>query len=250
MSAKDKPVNSRAGLIDAVRGAAVISMVVYHLCYDIFVVFGADTGFERYWPVRVWQSSICFVFIIVSGIAVNFSRHGYRRGIILNLCGFAVTAVTVIFTPTQAVWFGVLNLLGCSMMIVFALRAKLAAVNPSAGMAVSLALFLVLYGLPERYIGLPGLRLINMPDVLYGCRYFAFLGFPSSDFFSADYFPLLPWIFLYAFGFFLWRFMAEKGLQGRFDRRVPALGFIGRYSLWIYLAHQPVLYGICLLIFG
>ena len=239
----------RLGVIDAARGAAIISMIVYHLCYDIFTVFGADSGFETYWPVIIWERTISFTFVIVSGISVNFSAHGYRRGIILNLCGFLVTAVTVLVMPTQAIWFGVLNLLGCAMMIVFALRDTLKKIRPAAGMAAGLGLFMLFCGLPERYIGLPGLRLLTIPDWLYGCKYLAFLGLPSDDFVSADFFPLLPWIFLYAFGFFLWRFIEEKGAQSLFERRAPVLGFIGRHSLWIYLLHQPVLYGICMLIY-
>ena len=247
---KKQRLKSRCGVIDAVRGAAVLSMVAYHLCYDIFMVFGVDTGFEKYWQVALWERTICFTFIIVSGIAVNLSKHGYRRGLVLNLCGFIITAATLIVTPQQQIWFGVLNLLGCSMLIVFALRKALKRIRPAAGMAASLGLFALLFGVPEGYIGLPGLKLIVLPEQLYGCRYLAFLGFPSDDFVSADYFPILPWIFLFVFGFFLWRFIEERRLQRRFTAHVPVLGFIGRQSLWIYMLHQPLLYGLCLLIFG
>ena len=124
----------RYGLIDAIRGVAVINMVVYHLCYDIFCVFGADPGFMTSAAAVIWEQLICSTFIAVSGISANFTSHGYRRGIVLSLCGFAITIVTVLFIPEQQIWFGVLNLLGCAMIIAFALREQLKRIAPAAGL--------------------------------------------------------------------------------------------------------------------
>ena len=86
--------------------------------------------------------------------------------------------------------------------------------------------------------------------MLYGCKYLAFIGFRTDDFVSMDYFPLLPWLFLFFFGYFLWRLIESKGLQGRFTKRIPAADFIGRHSLLIYILHQPVLYGACWVVFN
>lgn len=62
---------------------------------------------------------------------------------------------------------------------------------------------------------------------------------------SADYYPLLPWIFL---------FLAATGWARPFSSGVPrssatgntsrALGWIGRHALIIFLQHQPVVYGV------
>ena len=205
----------RYSLIDAIRAAAIINMVLYHLCYDIFCVFGVWTGFYRAIPVIIWERFICCTFNIVSGMSMNFSRHGYRHGIITNLCGFLITIVTVLVMPEQAIRFGVLNLLGCAMLITFALRRELS----------------------------------RLPEAIYRFRWLAFLGFPPNSFYSADYFPIIPWIFLYLFGFELWRWIADKGFDRFFRLRIPVLDFIGRHSLSIYLIHQPLLYGVCWLIF-
>ncbi len=248
---KTKTLSSdRYNFIDVIRAAAIISMVVYHLCYDIFVVYELDAGFYRYPLVVIWERSICFTFIIVSGISLHFSRRAYRRGIIINLCGFAVTIISVCFIPSQQIWFGVLNLIGCAMMITHALRDLLDRPLPAVGMAASIALFALTYGIPDGYIGLFSLRLFDLPALLYGCKYLAFLGFPSKDFYSADYFPLLPWLFLYLFGYFLWRYVRARGWDGLFRRDLPALSFIGRHSLVIYMVHQPLLYLLCAAVFG
>ena len=53
--------------------------------------------------------------------------------------------------------------------------------------------------------GFEGLRLWDLPAALYQWDALAVLGFHSPGFSSTDYFPLLPWFFLYLAGYFLWR---------------------------------------------
>lgn len=240
----------RYSLIDAVRGVAIINMLAYHLCYDIFCVFGVWPDFYRAAGTVVWERFICCTFIIVSGVSLNFSRHGYRRGLIVSLCGLAVTAATLLFLPEQAIRFGVLSLLGCAMIVTFALRNALRRINPIMGMLVFFLLFMLCYGIPRGYLGLFAHPLIRLPEAMYRWRWLAFLGFPDRGFASADYFPILPWIFLYLFGYQLWRWLERRGFDRWFLRGVPALDFIGRHSLIIYMAHQPILYGVCYLILG
>ncbi len=239
--------NKRYYLLDSLRGISIISMIAFHLCYDLFMIYGINTSWYFYPITAVWERSICVVFILVSGMCLNFSENGIKRGILLNLAGFAVTCVTVIAEPNQAVWFGVLNLIGCSMMIVFILSESLKRIKPLFGALISLLLYTVLYDVPRGYIGFFGFDIVKMPNFLYSCKYLAFLGFPSSDFFSTDYFPLIPWIFLFAAGFYLWNFIVEKNLTKYFELKIPVLDKIGRYSLWIYLAHQPIIMGILML---
>lgn len=243
-------VSDRYNLIDVIRALAILSMIVYHLCYDIFVAYEIDAVWYTYPAVILWERSISFSFVIVSGIALNFSRHPYKRGVILNLLGFLITIVSVLIMPSQQIWFGVLNLLGCAMMITHALRSLFDRIPPLAGMASSVLLFAVTFNIPKGSVGFFSLPAFALPDGLYSCKYLAFLGFPSRDFFSADYFPLIPWLFLFIFGYFLWRFIKERGRDGVFRYDVPALSFIGRHSLIIYLIHQPLLYAVCALVFG
>ncbi len=244
------PTENRYHLIDVLRGAAIVSMIVYHFCYDYFVVCGVDPEFDRQTPIILWEQSICFLFIIVSGISLNFSRHPYRRGIIINLCGFAITAATVVFIPSQQIWFGVLNLIGCAMLIAAALRKLFDRIHPAAGMLLSMTAFALTYGVPMRYLGFFSIPFATLPNAMFSCKYLAFLGLPSDDFFSADFFPLIPWLFLFFFGVFLWRYIALRGRDGVFRFDVPALSFFGRHSLIIYLIHQPILYVFCALICG
>ena len=72
------------------------------------------------------------------------------------------------------------------------------------------------------------------------------LGLPDLTVFSSsDYFPLLPWVFLYWVGYFFARWFrarctAQPGLPPKALRPLCA---VGSRTLLIYMLHQPVIYG-------
>ena len=239
----------RYHLIDALRGFALVNMVLFHLMYDIFNIFSAGTGWNSEPLTIIWERFICCSFIILSGVSLNFSHHPFKREIILNACGFLITVVTVLVMPSQAVWFGILNFLGCALMISYPLKAYLENIKPVVGAIVSLLLFAFLYGVPEGYVGFFGIELFKLPEFLYGIKALAFIGFPSADFHSTDYFPIIPWIFLFLSGYFAWRVIKNCNADRFFMRKVPFFDFIGRYTLIIYLLHQPIILGVLNLLF-
>ena len=167
----------RYSLIDAIRAVAVVNMVAFHLCYNIFAVFGVWTDFPVSTPIVIWERFICCTFIIVSGVSLNFSKHGYRRGLTVSLCGIVVTLVTIWFMPEQTILYGVLTFLGAAMLLTFALRKALSRIPPIMGMIVFFLLFMLCYGIPYGYLGLFKLPLIRLPEGLYQFRWLAFFGF-------------------------------------------------------------------------
>ena len=105
-------------LIDGLRGLALANMVLYHLLFDVYVIWGFDPLWPARWPVRVWERCICCSFIFISGLCGHWGRqHALRRGLVLNGCGLLITAVTMIAVPEQAVWCGVLTFLGCATLL-------------------------------------------------------------------------------------------------------------------------------------
>ena len=71
------------------------------------------------------------------------------------------------------------------------------------------------------------------------------LGLGPSGIFSADYFPLLPWIFVFLFGTWLGRYIKDGKFPAWFyEASMPGFSTVGRHSLVIYVLHQPVLYGL------
>ena len=79
------------------------------------------------------------------------------------------------------------------------------------------------------------------------------LGLTTEDFASSDYFPLLPYLGFFLLGAALGRtvYSKKQTLLPKVNSRNFILRFLqwcGRQSLLIYLLHQPVLSGICMLI--
>lgn len=238
-------------LIDALRGLALVNMLAYHFLYDVMVVYGRDPRWYLRPAVHVWQQCICWSFILIAGFSFHWGRRrNLRRGLLLNLCGLVITAVTLIAMPSEAIWFGILSFMGCAVLLTIPLENGLARVRPALGLGVGFLLFLLLYRVDSGVIGL-GPFLLRLPEGLYRCRALAPLGFPDPGFRSSDYFPLLPWYMLFLCGWFLGQIFEARADWRRLARaRVPILSTIGRRTIWVYMLHQPILMGLCMLIFG
>ena len=187
---------ARYRLLDELRGLDLISMMLYHGMWDVVFLFGVAQKWYTGRPGFVWQQSICWVFILLSGFCLPLGHHPFRRGAVVFGAGALVTAVTLLFLPEDVVWFGVLTLLGSSMLLTAALDPLFRRVPPAAGVAVSALLFWVTYPTMNGFWNLPGGRLA-LPQALYASWPTAYLGFMPKSFFSTDYFPLLPWLFLF-----------------------------------------------------
>lgn len=241
---KQKWEARRWAALDNLRGLTLVSMMAYHACWDMVWIFGADWGWYRSAGAYVWQQSICWTFILLSGFCWPMGSRPLRRGLEVFGGGLAVTAATLLFMPENRVVFGVLTLLGSCMLLMIPLERGLRRVPAWAGLALSALLFFLLRNVNSGGLGFEGLRLAVLPPWLYRNLLTAFLGFPPAGFSSTDYFPLLPWLFLFLAGYFLnclWRKHRRIPTGGN---RVPVLSALGRYSLPVYLLHQPVIYGL------
>lgn len=254
-------MKQRFETLDTFRGIVIVNMIAYHFLYDVFVIFGSNSLWYRQPGVFAWQQFICCSFIILSGFVWPYGKKkNIKRGIIINILGFAITAFTLIVTPEEVIWFGILNFLGCAILLTIPLDmlfSKIAKSNgaKTAGLIISIALFLLLRRITS---GVFGFRLLGqidftfgqVPDILYQFKILIPFGFPTNSFYSSDYFPILPWLCLYIFGYFLGRILEQKEWFLKLSHgKIPVLNWMGRKSIWIYMVHQIICYGICLLIF-
>lgn len=236
----------RVRLLDMLRGFSVLGMVAYHTLFDIVWIFGHEIGWYMGWPGYVWQQSICWVFILVSGASLHYSRRPLKRALVVLGCGLVVSVVSIAAMPEQRVMWGILHMIGLAMLVSVPLRPLLEKINKWVGLALSFVLFVLTKTLPMGYIGVLDKPLWPLPEILYQTPFLFPLGFPSPGFFSGDYFPLIPWLFLFYTGWFGWSLL--KGHVPLSTARPNLLEKVGRRSLIIYMVHQPIVYGILLLL--
>ncbi len=244
---------ARYRALDSLRGLLVVNMVAYHALYDVVNIIGVPMEWYTGWPGYVWQQSICWGFIFLSGFCFRLSSHPVRHGLIILGAGVLVSAVTYAAMPSEFILFGVLYLLGLAGLIqcaVWALWSKLDWPPFPAGLGFALALggFFLTRNVPRGNLGFEGLALVPLPEQLYQWDWLAVAGLPGPGFSSSDYFPLIPWFLLYLSGYFLWRMLSpRRNVMKVLKPGFAPLAFVGRHSLLIYLLHQPVLMGIFLI---
>jgi len=225
----------RIEVLDVWRSLAILLMAAYHFLYDLYL-FGVISYEQMSHPLAFsLRLGAVGSFMLISGMVVRFSKNSLCRGAIVFCCGMLVTLV--MHFMGMAVQFGVLHNLG-TMMILYSLFIRAGGRLPKGIWfpIVCAGIFVITYYINQ--------------NVFVETKLLVPFGLIYEEFYSADYYPLLPWGMLFAIG--VW-------FGGKLDfwrERVPLLQrkirpmytFMGRHSLIIYLAHQPVLYGICWLI--
>lgn len=236
--------------IDLIRGFCIISMVLYHFFYDLHYVFNVQLSWFQSHNTYLWQQSICITFIFIAGISFSFSKNNLKRGFLILFMGMVFSLVTYLIIPEQFIVFGILHFIGIACIITALLCPLLKKIPAVIGFFVFLLLFLITKEINNGYLGFGDIHLIKVSQKLYTVPFLSVVGFPTKTFFSADYFPIFPWIFLYISGFFSWFCISPKVKQAPiFKIKLGFINFLGRNSLIIYLLHQPILYGILYLFF-
>ena len=221
---------SRIWELDALRGIAIIWVVIVHFLYDLRMFFGIDLlSHGLIHPIWLHISK---VFIVLSGLCVTLGKSSLRRGTIVFGAGMLITVVTWAMVKLGFaaedifIRFGILHLLGACMLLWPVFRRL-----PWWLLAVLGAVFIAI-----------GARFSGM-TVENGWLFP--LGLCRGDFYSGDYFPLFPHLGWFLLGTALGKTLYRK--KKSFFPRVTPPKFLcacGRRSLLIYLLHQPILYGI------
>lgn len=224
--------------LDVLRGLCIIGMVAVHLVFDLAVMYRIVS-----WNLPTWFNLLQkwggVLFLLISGISATLGRRSVRRGLIVFGCGMLVTTVTAgMYWLGMAgrgiiIYFGVLQCLGVCMMV-WPLLKRL----PWWGLAAVGASLAAL-----------GLYMDTLPGI--DSVWLMPLGLPWKGFYTADYFPLLPNLGFFLLGAAIGRtaYRAKQSLLPRVNENAAPLRFLkwcGKNSLFIYLAHQPILAGLCM----
>lgn len=225
----------RYALIDALRGAAIIAMVGYHVGWDLFY-FGVLTGDITAMPGWVAaQRSILGSFVLLAGASLVLA-HGkgirwrgfWRREAILVAAALAVSLGTYIAFGEYFSFFGVLHAIALfSLLTLPFLRAPIWLLALVAAVVIA-APFL-------------------WNDPAFISPWLAWIGFWPEPPPTVDLVPIFPWFGVTLVGVVLMRGVLNSPLRATLATTggpiVRGLAVAGRWSLVIYLLHQPLIYG-------
>lgn len=227
--------------IDFLRGIAIIMMVMFHFLWDLNHFYNFDISVSKgFW--NVFQITTASLFLFLVGVSLTISNTnnnaGYikylKRGLKIFSFGLIITVVTKFIFPDSFVVFGILHLIGVSIIISYIFR-KFRYLN-------------LLFGIGFVVVG------ALLKDYAVNFDWLFFLGLYSNRFYSLDYFPIFPWFGVILIGMFFGNVLYStnkrnfKLKNSSENKAVNFVCFLGKKSLIIYLLHQIVLYGIFLMV--
>jgi uncharacterized membrane protein len=241
------PEFSRYWEIDLARGIAILMMLIFHTLFDLyyFGVYQVEV-YSGFWRYFAFTTATLFLLIVGISLTISHARvvstkSGSQlalkfvyRGAGIFLLGLVVTFFTWLFLPENFIVFGILHLIGISVMLSpLFFRFKKWNIVPGF-------LFLAIGFLFATYSG----SIWLLP-----------LGIHPAAFSSVDYEPIFPWFGVVLIGMGLGELLYPGGVRRYALPQIPAcivrpLTFMGRHSLIIYLVHQPIILSLIALVTG
>jgi uncharacterized membrane protein len=230
------PRPDRFDRLDALRGAAIVWMALFHLAFDLNH-FGWLDPRQNFYHDPLWtvqRSCIVSLFLFVAGLSLAVALQAgqtwpsfWRRWAQVAGCALLVSAGSALMFPKSWISFGVLH--GIAVMLVLARLA--APLGPG------------LWPLGLMCIALP--RFVQRP--FFDSRWSQWVGLVTHKPVTEDFVPVLPWLGMVLFGLAAgqWILRARRGwLSGPLAAPAQPLALLGRWSLSFYMLHQPVLIGL------
>ncbi|MFH0821005.1 MAG: heparan-alpha-glucosaminide N-acetyltransferase [Candidatus Peregrinibacteria bacterium] len=219
--------------LDALRGVAILLMVAFHIVFDSSVFFGVKPldYHHSFWYYEGKLAAILFIGLAGVVSALVGAQKNVLRGVRLILMGLIITFVTRVIYPEWTIWFGILHFLGVGILLSI-FFARLGRFNAVLGLlAIGLGAIVTSW------------RASHWFGLVFGVR--------PYDFQTFDYYPLFPWFGVMLLGMAVGHWITQKRTLAATPPPCTAkpLLWLGKYSLWIYFANQPILLGILSLIF-
>lgn len=251
---KIKKSSNRIHFLDELRGFAVFCMVFYHAFFiigDFFEFKIANELFEFFMPVEPMFAGL---FIAICGISCSLSRSNLKRGLILLGIALGMSAVTVGILPRfemdgLQIKFGILHFLSVAILFYSLVQKRVNKFNPYVGIILCTFLYPFTSGIEQGRLSFGELLFFNIPSSLYTTDWLMPFGIYSKSFFSGDYFPIFPNIFIFFAGVFIGRYFSAVNFpEWTYKKRCGFFSFLGRKALIIYVAHMPIIFGLSYII--
>jgi uncharacterized membrane protein len=224
----------RIPAVDVARGAAIVAMVVYHFSWDLAYHGLVDWPVASSWPWRAFAMAVASSFLALVGVGLILAA---RRGVdllrfssrLLKIAAAAalVSIATYVAFPDAWIFFGILH-----MIVVGSLLALPVLRWPASALLVLAVAVLAVAWFGQGILPYhPALWPLGLTDPL-----------PLAN----DYVPVFPWFAPILVGLAIGRLLVDGDitLPVLSAKRGPSrwLAAAGRWSLVIYLIHQPLLF--------
>jgi uncharacterized membrane protein len=239
--------------VDLLRGLAITMMFAYHFCYDL-----AYFGFAPWTPEDMlsesgwigWRNLIIIGFLALVGFSRALSTvfkpswsDFWKRWAQIAGGATLVSLASYGFAGERWIYFGILHFVAVAVLL-----------HRLALFRLKSALWIAVLGATAMVAGF-----LFSTSALDSAP-FNILGFAAHKPLTDDYVPLFPWIGVVLIGLaggLVWKAhdFAPVAALSRLRAVVPAplqkaLALMGRWSLTIYLVHQPVLIGMLTIVAG
>ncbi|WP_300408819.1 heparan-alpha-glucosaminide N-acetyltransferase [Lagierella sp.] len=236
----DNKKKGRYNIIDLIAGFAMLYIMFFHFCYDLKFIFNQDIVFFPTRWTEYGRFIAVFIFMTISGMTLHFSSRHIPKFIKLSIVAIGISLITYLLFPKELVLFGIIHFFAFGTLVMMFLELVLKYINGYVGFALSMLGFYITWPITRGFIQLPT-ETIELSKSLYDVKYLFWLGFPGPGFQSADYYPMLPWIFLLIGGYFIGKIYLSHNPKRR-PKSYNPITIIGRNRLLFYILHQPLFY--------
>lgn len=247
--------------LDFIRGFAIIMMVFDHLMYDLGHLDNYFNNFiavnnnafnwlndlaELYWVSDIRVAGHFFfvsLFLIVSGISFTFSKSNLSRSLKLLIVAVLISLVTYAIQYFAGlhtfIIFGVIHMYALSTFLTYVFRK----IWNNELFILTIGMAIVLLGLILRFWELnyiPSISLADIPGLVFGTRAY-----------GADYFGLVPYMGMIMIGTVIGNAYYKNKVTMLPQVNISEKNICikaGKYSLYIFLLHQVVLFAIMFII--
>jgi uncharacterized membrane protein len=226
------PAGPRLAGIDALRGGALCLMFVYHFAFDLrfYRVIAADFEHDPFW--LGFRALIVASFMALVGVSLVLAdragvapvRFWQRIGVIAA-CALTVSVASWVMFPRSFIYFGILHGIAVASVLARPLVRR-----PVLALGIGCAVIAAGFGWSHS---------------VFDAGPLSWIGFVTVKPATEDYVPLAPWAGFVLLGIALGHRLAGDAFRALAPiAAAPAwLQWLGRHSLAVYMAHQPILLG-------
>lgn len=243
-----KSFAKRINSLDFIRGICILFMIVDHILF-ITLKYGENIFFNTniFTNSLIWYANIFYdgimstarwltrqiilvVLFLISGMSSSLSGNNKIRGLKLFTVALFISFVTQLISNVTniniSIIWGVLHCYATCILLSIPLK-KIR--NKYILATIFICTSVILFHFQPRLSENNNILLI--------------LGIPSKNFtYPIEYFPVLLWFGIFYFGLIL----GETSFDARpkmyfFKEQIGCINKLGKYSIYIYIAHVPII---------